>query len=469
MRSIVTKPASLAVATALMAAIDLAVRYPGEAGPDSQAQYAQAVAGRFDDWHPPIMAWLWSVFRLSADGDGPMFCFQIAGYWLGFGLLAHALARGGRTLAAWAILGVAMSPSFLSLSVQLLGDVGMAVTFLAAFAVVFWHREQGRDVSPAGAAVASVLLLYGALVRSNSIFAVVPLAVYLIRPQWLQRPWRVLALSLPIALALIPVANLVNQRLLGAEPLGPIRSLQVFDIAGIAFHSGDLAVFGPANLFTRDEVARCYEPAYWDRLSPWGECGFFWIRLAVAPDRQAAHENVDARTAMGAAPNPHLRGLWIRAIVRHPGAYARHRLAHFASEISRGASSSEPESAAPKSPYLTLYDWLTAAALWLPLGFGLLIHLASARQNTSAASRAAALALLLSGLPYAFAYLFIGIATELRYLLWSLIAIFAAAVISLPAPRGASRHTDTSRPKIMIKPTIDTAHTPVRTHGTPTR
>jgi len=123
---------------------------------------------------------------------------------------------------------------------------------------------------------------------------------------------------------------------------------------------------------------------------------------------------------------------------------------------------------------------VTAAAVWLALGIGLLIWLTSRRADyrmaSRTASRDAALALLLSALPYAFAYLVIGVATELRYLLWSLIAIFTAAVISLPLPRTLTipgRHRraapQTSRVKIMISPTTDTAHTPVRTHGTPIR
>jgi hypothetical protein len=267
---------------------------------------------------------------------------------------------------------------------------------------------------------------------------VVPLFAYLVRPQWLSRPWRVLAVSLPIALALVPTADLVNQRLLHAQPLAPIRSLQIFDIAGIAFHSGDLAAFGADNSFTHEEVAGCYAPTYWDRLAPWGECRFFWNRLAVSRGRQAAVETVDARAAMGAKPNPGLRDLWIAAIVRHPLAYAQHRLTHFAGAISRGASMLEADRAAPKPLYLVLYDWATAAAGWLLIGAGVLVRLASAPPSRRTPSIDAALALLLSALPYAFAYLVIGVATELRYMLWSMIAIFTAAVISL-SERGGCR------------------------------
>src|SRR5215831_4366334 len=172
--SMATKSVSIAVTAALMAGANLIIWFPGESGPDSQSQYAQVVAGHLDDWHPPIMAWLWSVFRLLADGDAPMFCFQVVFYWLGFGLIAITLARGGRTLAAWAMLGVALLPPLLRLNVVLLKDIGMAVTFLSAFAALFWYRTQNREPPVAVAAISLVLLFYGALVRVNAVFAVVP-------------------------------------------------------------------------------------------------------------------------------------------------------------------------------------------------------------------------------------------------------------------------------------------------------
>jgi hypothetical protein len=423
------KSVLIAITAAFMAGANLTAGFPGESGPDSQSQYEQVIAGQFNDWHPPIMAWLWSISRLAVDGDAPMFCFQVVFYWLGFGLIAVTLARAGRTLAASAMLGVALLPPFLRLNVVLLNDVGMAVTFLSAFAALFWYRMQNREVPALVAAMSFVLLFYGALVRANAVFAVVPLFVYLIRPQWLGRPWHLLAVSVPIALALVPAANLFNHRVLHAEPLGAIRSLQIFDITGIAFYSDDLAVFGPNNSFTRDEVTGCYKPRGWDSLSPWGECRFFWNRLAVSRDLQGVIENLDGRAAMGAEPNPDLLDLWVAAIIRHPLAYATHRLGNFSSEMTAPPYLNfNPKMIA--LPYRVFYDVVTAPALWLAIGAGLLVLLASARSLRRPASTDAALALVLSSLPYSCAYLVIGVGTESRYLLWSLVAIFSAVVIS---------------------------------------
>jgi hypothetical protein len=442
MGSTATQSVWIAMTAGFMAAANLIIWFPGESGPDSQSQYEQVVAGKLNDWHPPIMAWLWSIFRLVADGDAPMFCFQVVFYWFGLGLIAITLARARRTLAAWAILGVALLPPFVRLNVVLLKDVGMAVTFLSAFAVLLWYRMQSREVPAAVAAMSLVLLLYGTLVRANAVFAAVPLFVYMIRPQWLKRPWQLLAVSIPVAFALVPAANLFNHRVLHAEPLGAIRSLQTFDITGIAFYSDDLAVFGPDNSFTREEVIGCYKPSGWDTLSPWGECRFFWNRLAVSRDLQGVVENLDGRSAMGAKPNPDLLYLWVAAIIRHPLAYATHRFANFSSEMTAPPYLNFNVKMID-SPYRELYCVVTAPALWLALGVALLVQLASARSLPRSASTDAALVLVLSSLPYSFAYLFIGVGTESRYLFWSLIAIFIAVVIHAP---GCSRTRSSQQP-----------------------
>ena len=330
--SITTRPTSIAMIAALLFVANLLGWFPGVPNDDSNSQYAQALDRHFNDWHPPIMAWLWSMFRLLADGNGPMFSFHIACYWLGFGLIAVALSRIGRPLAAWGIIGVGLFPPFLMMNINILKDVGLAVTFLAAFAALFWYRIQDRKVPLVVVAISAVLLFYGTLVRSNAVFGVVPLLAYLINPRWLGRPWRLLAFSAPAAMLLVPVSGLINHSVLNATPVGIIRSLEIFDMAGIAFYSGDVSVFGPGNSFTRQDVDSCYTPILWDTLSPWGECRFFWNRLAVARDLQGV-EKLAPMAAMEARPNPELLNHWVASIIAHPLAYARHRLAHFSSAI----------------------------------------------------------------------------------------------------------------------------------------
>ncbi len=450
--AITARPASIAVIAALLFAANLFGGFPGAANDDSDSQYAQAVDQRFSDWHPPIMAWLWSIFRLLADGNGPMFCFHVACYWLGVGLIAVALGRAGRPLAGWGMIGVGLFPPFLMMNINILKDVGLAVTFLAAFAALFWYRIADRRVPVAVVAISVVLLFYGTLVRGNAVFGVAPLLAYLINPRWLGRPWRVLVFSAPVAMLIVPVSGAFNHNVLKATSLGIIRSLEIFDMTGIAFYSGDVSIFEPGHSFTRQDVESCYTPIRWDTLSPWGECRFFWDRLAVSRDVREV-EKLAPKDAMEARPNPNLPNYWVASIIAHPLAYARHRLAHFSSEIyflaqpdhNDGAALGAPtgeEAVAPdllvrREPlYLMLYDVLKTPAFWLAIAACLLVLLTAARPPRRSAGVEAALALVMSGLLYTCAYFVVGVATDLRYQFWSMVATFTALVISLSGLSG---------------------------------
>jgi hypothetical protein len=207
-----------------------------------------------------------------------------------------------------------------------------------------------------------------------------------------------------------------------------------------------VSVFGPGNSFIRQEVDSCYTPIEWDSLSPWGECRFFWNRLAVSQDLQGV-EKLDPMAAMEARPNPDLPSYWIASIIAHPFAYAWHRLAHFNSEIlvqprhddiaaldvpARGEVRDAPPLPKPQQPpYLMLYDVLKTPAFWLAIGVCLLVLLTSAKLPGHPAGLEAALALVMSGLLYTCAYLVIGVATDVRYQFWSMVATFTALVISL--------------------------------------
>jgi hypothetical protein len=276
--------------------INLSAAYPGTPTPDSDDQYKQAVSGPFNDWHPPIMASLWSVLRLVADGSGSLFTIHVFCYWLGFALIAATFCRLGRDRAAWAVIGVGAFPPFVLMNTHILKDVGMAVSFLAAFSICFFYRSCGKNISLLGAAVAAALLLYGILVRVNGIFAAAPLLVYLAYPSLLQRPVYLTLSCIALAATAIPASNAFNHKVLHATATHPENSLIVFDIAGIAFFSNDLSVFWPGSSASTQSVSNCYTPVEWDTLAHRKDCRI-WA-------------------------DQYQKRRWVWAILKHPLAYA---------------------------------------------------------------------------------------------------------------------------------------------------
>jgi len=96
-----TGPILLAAGLVLAAVL---VFWPGIATYDSVVQYAQPLSGRYDDWHPPVMARLWSLTHYWIAGAGPLLALQMAGYGLGLGLIAGRMRRLGRPRAALAVM-----------------------------------------------------------------------------------------------------------------------------------------------------------------------------------------------------------------------------------------------------------------------------------------------------------------------------------------------------------------------------
>ena len=88
---------SLALAAMpLLGGIALSLIYwPGLVTYESIRQYDQALSGKFDDWHPPMMGWIWRGMIEVWPGPAPMLLLQLILYGGGVaGLAIWAIRRG---------------------------------------------------------------------------------------------------------------------------------------------------------------------------------------------------------------------------------------------------------------------------------------------------------------------------------------------------------------------------------------
>ncbi len=67
---------------------------------DAKFVYEDIAKGVLGDWQSPVMTVLWGMIDPLAPGAASMFLLIATSYWLGFGLLALALARRSSRLAA---------------------------------------------------------------------------------------------------------------------------------------------------------------------------------------------------------------------------------------------------------------------------------------------------------------------------------------------------------------------------------
>ncbi len=418
----------LGIALVGAALIHLMAFWPGIMVWDAIRQYGQALTGRYDDWHPPAMNWLWRQLLPIAHGPAPMLVLQVALYWGGLGLLARAAWLQERRWAALAVVGCGLLPMWLVLIATVLKDSLMAGCLLMAAGLI---AQPGPGRSLNRLAIVLFLLAASAL-RFNAVAAVVPLALAALPPPWVASRGRaVLAAALigGASLAVIPVAN----HLLHARRSGVELSLIIYDLGGITRFSGT-DVFPPLRA-VHDPVAvnaACYTTVSWDRYAWWGPepcaIGFDGVRAAFA--------------RRGAKPER----VWAAAVAAHPLAYAQHRIAHFNRNIRLWTSigdlpalsfRSDPNpwnfAVAPTAASAQVEEFAgrmagTPAgrpAAWIVLGLAALF--VWPRPSSGGIARA----LLASGLLYSLSFLPLSVASEVRYHLWTMLALALGSILAV--------------------------------------
>jgi hypothetical protein len=413
---------------AALAALQLHAFWPGVVTPDSLSQYAQAVSGQYQDWHPPMMAFIWRQLARLAPGQAPFLVLDALLYWTGIGLLADAMRREGRPLTALAIVAVAAIPIPLGELGAVVKDTLLAAACLAATGLAAQERRWMRPL-------AALLLVVAAATRFNAAFAAAPLLMWLLPARWSASLSRY-AVLLCAALALLASTSwLINQVALAPLRTHPMNSLIGFDLAGIIAHGGDARIPPYSAAASRAIAAQCYTPA---QFNP---------HYREDCDR---HQD-DLSKAAGIRLMPY----WLATIAHYPLAWFGHRLAHLnrnwrfllaqvpddAVFIMRTPANDLGLSYYPSGAALAIYGAASAIArsplgrpaTWLTVA-GVLLLLAPRLRH-----RRAVTALSLSALLYGGAYAVVSVAPDLRYNLWTMIAALLALALAAADLRALPR------------------------------
>lgn len=406
-----------------------AINYPGIHTFDTDDQLHQAITGAFNDWHPPLMAYTWRILILLTGQPSSLFLLQLVCYWGAFGLVSDALIRNGDKKTGISVLLIGLFPVFLYINGLIIKDSQMGASFLASFALIFWYKIQSRPIPPMIGVAAALLLIYGTLVRSNSVFALGPLLVYFFSSRYDFRYLKTFFLTVAIALLSIFLSIAVNSAIPGVKKTQPIRSLQIFDLIGIARYSGDVAELSKMTPLTQTEITRCYTAYWWDSVSPWGTCPAFAAQF-MNKNYKAILSERDVYPLSN-----RLTPMWTSAIIHHPGAYAQHRLRHFNAELNFIVPSLERrygKTFFTAEPIEIRNDYFKKNfSTWPITWYGISFIVLTALRRTSLNARSYAATLLIcSGLTYGFAYFIIGVASDSRYMYWTILTSFIGLVLT---------------------------------------
>jgi hypothetical protein len=413
--------------------LTLAIFYPGIMTYDAKFVHEDIAKGVLGDWQSPVMTVLWGVIDPIAPGPGSMFLLIATCYWLGFALLAFALAGRSSRLALLLPLLALTPPAFVFVGI-IWRDVLFATSWLLAAAIVFAAAERGTRFRIPAQMLALALCALGVLLRPNALIAAPILGAYI---AWrTQVSWKRMAiLFVPAMAGFFALVQLVYYGALGATRQHPLQSIMIFDLGGISHFTGQNQF--PVS-WSESESAlllnSCYQPTQWDiywRLEP---CNFVM--------RKVEGEE-------GLFGTPAITEAWGHAVMRHPFAYLRHRAAFmwnflagnnitmWLADVERPA-----ETVFPGRPAFAALVWLDdrlkptslfRAGSWLLVCIVVCGFTWRRRQTPEGAF---ALGVCGSAAVYVLSFFAVGVASDFRYGYWAVIAgIAGGAVAALGRPR----------------------------------
>ncbi len=426
----------LAVAVLIAAAgygLTLAIFYPGIVTFDAKFVYEYIAKGVLGDWQSPVMTVLWGVIDPIAPGPGSMFLLIATSYWLGFGLLALAVARRSARVALWLPLLALLPPAFVFVGI-IWRDMLFAISWLLAAAIVFAAAERDAPLRVPVQVLALALCAFGVLLRPNAVIAAPILGAYIAWPcrMYLKRT---AILLVPAMVGFFGLVQVVYYGALGATRQHPLQTIMVFDLGGISH-------FTRQNQFpvtwSEPESAlllnNCYQPTQWDiywRLEP---CDFVMRRL---------------EKEQGLFGTPAITEAWARAVMRHPLAYLRHRTAFMWNFLAGDNLTmwlddieGSTETVFPDRPaflaLVAVHDVLKLTPLFR-VGSWLLVCIivcGVAWRRRETPEGAFALGVCGSAVVYVLTFAAVGVASDFRYGYWAVLAgIVGGVVAALYRPR----------------------------------
>jgi hypothetical protein len=417
-------------------AMTLAIFYPGIMTYDAKFVYQDIAKGVLGDWQSPVMTVLWGVIDPVAPGAASMFLLIAATYWLGFGLVAFALARRSTRLALSLPLLALAPPAFVFVGI-IWRDVLFATSWLLAAAMVFAAIGWAPRFRVLAQVLALALCALGVLLRPNALIAAPILTAFILWPGQMTFK-RTAILFVPAVAGFFALVQLVYYDALGATRQHPLHSLMVFDLGGISH-------FSKENQFpvSWSEVESalllngCYQPTQWDiywRLEP---CDFVMRKIE-------GEQKLFGTPALTAA--------WARAVTRHPLAYLQHRAAFMWNFLAGDtmtmwlADVEHPTANVfADRPAFTALVWLHNRLKPTPLfraGSWLLLCIAVCAfgwRQRGTSEGAFALGVCGSAAVYVLSFFAVGVASDFRYGYWAVLAGIAGgavAALGRPKPQG---------------------------------
>lgn len=393
--------------------------YPGGWSPDSAAQYAEALSGRYDGHHPPTMAVVWRYTDAWIEGSGGWFLVHLLMFCAGVLLCVRGLVRH-TAVRPLAVAGVLLFPSVLFQPGMVWKDFALTAAMAMGAGLLLHASQRPYLLWPAAA-----FGLFAASVRYNGFTALLPLAVWW-TIIWTQARGRTHTSYVVVWTVVVGATGLLALTGLNVflvnQPRPPYSQfVQMYDLAGISIRNQRLLfpeAWVRAGTVTLDGLTRNFHTVYIDSLRDSG----------AVPTVDGADLEL-------------LRHTWIRTVASHPVDYLQVRWGLFRTLVGLrsgylGENYPPPPLYHPAGPTWSsarrvvngMFTW--AIETWIFRGWPYLLAAATlvaitVRRRPRHVGR---LSLSSSAFAYGIGYFFTAPASPFRYFFWT---VFVTVLVTV--------------------------------------
>lgn len=414
---------TLSVAIASMCLIGFlfqaAYYYPGGISHDAEVAFRAFIENRQDDWHSPLLSVWQLLFDLSLPSStypaGPAFSVT-AMFWLGLWLFSTGLLTYGRIAAPLIPLIGWFPPLFMFMPVFGKDSILVACFTLCIGCSMHIRRADGHKIM--WLVMIGLCCLAAITIRTNSIFAVLPLLFFAIsRTIPLTSFFRHCVATLAIWFALLGMSQVITYNLLKAEKSYSLQYVIISDLFALNLVRDEFVL--PDILL--ENTPALTEQVFRDRhtMTPkvdwalWGERDINLYMVSNEAEFQA------------------LRDFWLDRVIADPSGYIEVKVEFFSQLMSNKGNS--------------LYRWLLFHG-WVYLivlvTIGLWFCARLLRRNTGVLNQLGT-ALAASGLLYLLPYTLLQGGANFRFLLWT-IGATALMGVTFVASILSKRQSDTN-------------------------
>lgn len=251
-----TAQAVIVLSAILTFATFCAAFYPGVMTEDSYTQYWDAVNLNFSDWHPPIMAALWSQTNRVIEGPGGIYLLHLLMVVSSLCLLSAAALLEGKRMYFIPMLAIFL-PIVSSMLFVIFKDVSLAASLLLAFSLWYFWRISGKLNKPRIILILTILF-YASSVRYNALAATIPVIWLLLLDFTTVR--KAVIIAVLIGAFFVFANELIIPRILPIKQVHMSQDFMSYDLMGIYLLTGKN--FFPAEYLTKtqlDNIANQYK------------------------------------------------------------------------------------------------------------------------------------------------------------------------------------------------------------------